>query len=261
MADTRAMRKKYLSACVLFAWAALRVGAQVTEVPQTIAPGKFLLRMDAISLGFNRDTTQANKFTALGLASSILSTGVAQDVDVQLGVDFFLRETYQYRGTNTTHSGLGDVSFRTKWTFWRDDTQGEAAAVIPYVKVPTHRGGVSNDHVEGGVIVPWALALGTGTTAGAMAQWDLLRNDANNGYDSRWSASGYLHQELGSLLGLYGEATAAVSSASASSFAGTLGGGATLTLSKHVQWDYGISRGLGGRATDWTSVLRLRWGF
>jgi len=238
-----------------------RLGAQVTETPLTIEPGRFLLRMDAISLGFNRDTTAANKYTALGLASTIVSTGVTRDFDVQVGVDFFLRETFQYRGTNTTHSGLGDVSFRTKWTFWRDPADGAAAAVIPYVKVPTHRGGVSNDHVEGGVIVPWAMALGTGTIAGAMAQWDLLRNDANNGYDSHWYASGYVHQELGGIIGLYGEATLSASSASSSSFAGTMGGGATLELSKSIQWDYGISRGLGGRATDWVSVLRLRWRF
>jgi hypothetical protein len=52
-----------------------------------------------------------------------------------------------------------------------------------------------------------------------------------------------------------------VSSASSSSFAGTVGGGATLSVSKNVQWDYGLSRGLGGSATDWVHVLRLRWKF
>ncbi len=238
-----------------------RLGAQVTEIPQTIEPGRFLVRMDAISLGFNRDTTEANKYTALGLASTILSTGITSDFDVQVGAQLFLRQTFQYRGTNSTHSGLGDVSFRVKWTFWRDAANGAAAAVIPYVKVPTHRGGVSNDHLEGGFIVPWATALGAGATAGAMFQWDVLRNDLNNGYDSRWFLSGYVQRDITQALGVYGEATAAVSSASSSSFAGTLGGGATLRVSKNVQWDYGLSRGLGGSATDWTHVLRLRWKF
>lgn len=259
MADTWPMTKHCFYAVALLAGLLSKLGAQVTETPQTIEPGRFLVRMDAISLGFNRDTTEANKYTALGLASTILSTGITSDFDVQLGAQLFLRQTLQYRGTNTTHSGLGDVSLRMKWTFWRDDPHGAAAAIIPYVKVPTHRGGVSNDHVEGGFIVPWAMAVGGGAKAGAMFQWDVLRNDLNNGYDSRWFASGYVQRDFTSMLGVYGETTLAVSSASSSSFAGTIGGGATLALSKNVQWDYGISRGLGGSATDWMHVLRLRW--
>jgi len=258
--DTREMKFHAPGfALLVAALTAVSARAQVTETPQTIEPGRFLVRMDAISLGFNRDTTEANKYTALGLASTILSTGITSDFDVQVGAQLFLRQTLQYRGTNTTHSGLGDVSFRVKWTFWRDEPRGAAAAIIPYVKVPTHRGGVSNDHVEGGFIVPWVLAVGGGVKAGAMFQWDVLRNDLNNGYDSRWFASGYVQRDLTSRFGVYGETTLAVSSASSSSFAGTIGGGATFTLSKNVQWDYGVNRGVGGSATDWMHVLRLRW--
>jgi hypothetical protein len=255
------MTKKFLRALALSAGLALRLGAQVTDTPQTIEPGKFFLRMDAISLGFNRETTAANTFTALGLATSVLSTGLTQNVDMQVGMQFFLRQTYQFRGASTSHSGIGDVTLRTKWTFWRDNAAGAAAAVIPYVKVPTNSGGVGNDHVEGGVIVPWALDNGGGLRTGAMFQWDVLRNDSNSGYDSHWFASGFVQGDITSAFGLYGEATLGVSSASSSSFAGTLGGGATLNVTKNFQWDYGISRGLGGRATDWMHVLRLRWKF
>ena len=133
--------------------------------------------------------------------------------------------------------------------------------MIPYVKVPGARNGVGNGYTEGGVIFPWAMEVAGGFKAGAMAQWDIARNEANNGYDSRWFTSGYVQRSLTQAVGLYGEATLSVSSASSSSFAGTLGGGATLNLSKDFQWDYGISRGVGGRATDWVHVLRLRWGF
>jgi hypothetical protein len=254
--------KKFFRVCWLLAMGAvLRLGAQVTETPQTIEPGRFFLRMDALTVGVNRDTAESNKYTALGFASSILSTGVTQNVDAQFGAQFFVRETYQYRGTRSSRSGWGDTSFRTKWTFWRDDQLGAAAAVIPYAKIPSTTTGIGNHHVEGGIIVPWAMTLGPGSAAGAMLQWDLLRNDANNGYDSRWFASGFVRQHVAGGLGAYAEATLAVSSASSSSFAGTLGAGVTFNASKNVQWDYGVSRGLGGRATDWINVLRLRWGF
>lgn len=254
------MPKKIFLLCAL-AVVAATLRAQVTETPQTIEPGKFLLRMDAITVGVNRDSSEPNKYTALGLASSILSIGMTQNVDVQVGAQFFVRQTYQYRGANSSHSGWGDTSFRTKWTFWRDPAAGMAAAVIPFVKLPSKTTGIGNNHVEGGVIVPWSRSLGSDSEAGAMAEWDLVRNDANNGYDSRWFASGFARQHIVGGFGAYAEATLAVSSASASSFAGTVGGGVTFDFSKTFQVDYNISRGLGGRATDWNNVLRVRWTF
>jgi hypothetical protein len=252
------MSKKLLLVLV-FAAASLR--AQVTETPTTIEPGKFFLRMDAVTVGVNRDTTEPDRYTALGLASSILSVGLTENVDAQFGAQFFVRETYQYRGARSSRSGWGDTSFRTKWRFWRDDAAGASAAVIPFVKIPSKTTGIGNNHVEGGVIVPWLKSLGPGSEAGAMAEWDLVRNDANDGYDSRWFASAYVRQHIVGKVGAYAETTLAVSSASSSSFVGTLGGGVTLDFTKGLQLDYGLSRGLGGRATDWLNVLRLRWLF
>jgi len=253
--------KRILSCLSLLAVLALPLRAQVTDTPATVAPGKFFLRMDAVTVGVNRDSAEPNRFTALGLASSILSIGMTENVDVQVGAQFFVRQTYQYRGARSSRSGWGDTSLRTKWRFWRDDAGGAAAAVIPYVKLPSKTTGIGNNHVEGGVIVPWSKSLGPGSEAGAMAQWDLLRNDANDGYDSRWFASAYVRQHIVGGFGAYAESTLAVSSASSSSFAGTLGGGVTFDASKRFQLDYGLSRGLGGRATDWLNVLRLRWTF
>jgi hypothetical protein len=253
------MPRKFSLVLALFLVASLH--AQVTETPQTIAPGKFFLRMDAVTVGVNRDSAAPDKYTALGLASSILSIGLTSDVDVQFGAQFFVRETYQYRGARSSRTGWGDTSIRAKWTFWRDVPGGAAAAVIPFVKIPSKTTGIGNNHVEGGFIVPWSKTLGPGSEAGAMAEWDLLRNDANNGYDSRWFTSGFVRQHIVGGFGVYAEATLQVSSASASSFAGTMGGGATFDFSKTFQLDYGLSRGLGNRATDWTGVVRLRWTF
>lgn len=255
------MKKWLLGALALLSVGLASLRAQVTDTPQTIEPGKFFLRMDAVTVGVNRDSTEPNRYTALGLASSMLSIGMTRNVDVQFGAQFFVRQTYQYRGTNSSRSGWGDTSFRTKWTFWRSGQGDAAAAVIPYVKIPSKATGIGNNHMEGGVIVPWAMQLGPGSEAGAMFQWDQLRNDANNGYDSRWFVSGFARQHIVGGFGAYAEATIAVSSASSSSFAGTVGGGMTFDFSKLFQLDYGLSRGLGGRATDWTGVVRLRWTF
>jgi hypothetical protein len=238
-----------------------RLGAQVTETPSTMAPGRFLLRVDAITIGVDRDHSSPKTYTALGLASALLSTGVTRDLDVQFGLQFFLRQTYQYQGASRTSSGRGDTTIRAKYTFWRDPARGAAMAVIPYVKLPSNTGGVGNNHTEGGLIVPWAMSFGRGTSLGAMGQWDVRRNLANTRYDSRWLASGYAKQHLFGGLAAYAEATFSVSSASASTFVGGLGGGVTYDISKSLQLDYNLSRGLGNRATDWTNLLRVNWSF
>lgn len=246
---------------LLLGMQAARVAAQVTETPETMAPGRFLLRVDAITVGVDRDPSAPKSYTALGLASALLAAGVTRDLDLQFGMQFFLRQTYQVQGANRTSSGRGDTTLRAKYTFWRDPARGAAMAVIPYVKLPSNTGGVGNNHTEGGVIVPWSMDLGRGTVAGAMAEWDILRNPANTRYDSRWLVTAFAKQHLVGSLGVYAETTLAVSSASLSSFTGGLGGGATFDVSKSLQFDYGLSRGLGNRSTDWLHVLRVRWQF
>lgn len=233
--------------------------AQVTETPHTVAPGKLLVEMDGISLSMGRADAADNTYSALAVASTIVSTGLTPDVDLQVGFDLFYRYKVKYRDRSESDSGFGDLTFRTKWTFWRNDEYGAAAAVIPYVKVPTSRDGVGGDGVEGGLIVPWAMSVGGGVTAGAMVQWDVVRNDADNGYDSRWFASGYIERPVAFGISVYGEALFEVASTGFSDWAGMIGGGAHWHWTEHIYFDYQLLRGLNSRASDWTHVLRVNW--
>ncbi len=236
--------------------------AQVTETPVTVAPGNLLVRMDGVTLGFDRDRAPAagNRYTAVGVAGTVVSAGLTSSVDVQVGFQLFLRQTYETAGgARTSRSGLGDLQFRTKWTFWRDDSSGAAAAVIPYVKVPSNSGGVGNRAVEGGLMVPWAMNVGGGARAGAMLRWDVVRNDANNGYDARWLATGFIQRNLTKAIGFYGETTLAVASTGLADWRGSLGAGLLWSLTKNLQLDYELTRGLNRSATDWVHILRLNW--
>lgn len=237
--------------------------AQVTEIPQTIAPGKFLLKMDALSLSFDRHDTEdpGASFTAVGLGRAFLATGLTQDLDVQIGAELFLHTRVQNNGTTQSHSGTGDIYFRTKWTFWRDQSLGASAAVMPYIKVPTSSGGVGNGFTEGGVIVPWAMSLGGGFNAGAMAEWDVLRNDANNGYDSHWYASGVFNRAITQTITVYGESTLSATSAGISRTALTIGAGVTYNLSPFFVVDYALYAGVGRAAATWNPIVRIRWEF
>lgn len=236
----------------------LPLAAQITESPLTVAPGSFLVEMDAISVTFDRDA--GDKYTAVGLASTFLTTGLTERIDVQVGAELYLHQKFDSAGLRERKSGLGDVYFRTKWTFWRDEGNTAAAALLPYVKVPTNSGGVGNDAVEGGLIVPWMRALAGGGHVHAMAQWDLVRNPDDNGYDSGFFVSASLDRPLTKAIGVYAEATASKSSGGEPGEV-TIGAGATLAISEHAWWDFSVYRGLTRGAADWNPVIRFNWGF
>ena len=233
--------------------------AQVTETPFTVAPGSVLVEMDGLRLSVDRDG--GSRFTGIAVASTLLSAGITSSFDVQAGVDVFLKETFRVGGSRDSHSGLGDLSFRMKWTFWRDDKRGAALAAIPYVKIPSGTSSVGSDAMEGGVILPWAMKLATGAIVGAMFQWDLVRNDAENGYDGHWHTTGYVEQQVVGGFAVYAEATVVATSAGLSKTASTIGVGGRLHVTKRVELDYELQRGINRHASDWTHVLRVNWGW
>jgi hypothetical protein len=231
---------------------------QVTETPDTVQPGRFLLEMDALSLRIDRDA--GDKYTAFGAASTFLTTGLTANWDLQVGAEFFLSQKFDTGGLGDRRSGIGDVYVRTKWRFFESAEYYASMALLPYVKLPTNSGGVGNDSVEGGLIVPFQAKVLGDCDFAAMAEVSMLRNDNDDGYDSHWFASAALTRQVFKVIGLYAEATAGKSSGGAP-WAGTLGAGATLSVTKNMWWDYSISRGLSRGAPDWTHVLRFNYGF
>jgi hypothetical protein len=234
--------------------------SQVTEPTQTIEPGSILMRMDAISLGIDPQTTAPNQYKAVAVGTTIVSFGVTDSFDMEFGAQLFLQNTYASdTGHDETHSGVGDLSIRPKWTFWKDPASGQEAAIVPYVLIPTSSAAVGNNKVEGGVILPWSMDIAPSTKAAAMVEWDEFRNIANTRYDTRWYGSAYLKWSLGDTLGAYVEATLSDSTAGSSTASETLGAGATLSVSKRFTWDLEVSKVFGSGRSSWAEVLRFRW--
>ncbi len=243
--------------CLLGFPAGLR--AQVTEVPQTIDPGHVLVRMDAISFGAQQDAAAPNQYQALALGTTVVSAGITSTLDVEFGAQLFLHDTFTTAGASHSESGIGDLQLRTKWTFWSDPSSGEAAAVIPYVIVPTGSSGVGDTARGGGLIVPWSMDVVGGLKAGAMLEWDELRNEANTRYDTRWYGSAFAQFALLGTVSIYGESTLSASTAGTSADSGTVGAGATLSVSSNFKWDFEVSRVIGPGRNQWNEDLRFSW--
>ncbi len=234
--------------------------AQVTESPQTIAPGHFLLKMDVVSVAVDQDAPGGGHYTGVGVARTFVSAGLTSDLDVQVGAQLFIDQKFTSNGLADRSSGLSDIFFRTKYTFWRDETTYTEMAVMPYVKIPTGTDKARSKAWEGGLIVPWSTKLVGDVEARAMAEVDYLRNANDNGYDTNWYFSGAISRDFLQRLGIYGEVTAAKSSGGLP-WAGTFGGGATLRLSAFFSWDFAVYRGISSGAAKWNPVLRLNWRF
>jgi hypothetical protein len=251
----RLLRPLVLAAGLL---AAAGVHAQITEHPATVAPGSFLLEMDALSLTLDKEG--GGKYTAVGAGSVFLSTGLAHNWDVQVGAELFISQRFESGGFTERNTGIGDLYVRTKYRFYENTETGTMAAILPYVKIPTNSGGVGNDAVEGGIIVPWSTSLLGGFHCDVMAELDFLRNDNDDGYDTYWYASASLSRPLTGALGLYGEVAVGKSSG-ASATEGIMGAGVTLSVSDKAWWDFVVYKGISRGAADWNHVIRFNLGF
>lgn len=253
---TRRHRHPLLLACAL-GLAGLPLPAQVTETPHTVAPGRVLLEVDGVRLKVGQTDADGGTVDALAVGSTLLTTGLTRSLDLQVGVDVFLRQTASLGGRRDSDAGLGDVSLRTKWTFWRMDSGNAALALIPYVRLPTSTAGLGSERLDGGLIVPWSSEGPAGILTGAMLHWDSA--STADGRRNRWSGAAYVRRNLFRLLSAYAEVTLDAQSGDWAAREGTLGAGALLRPWSGLEVDYQLQRGLNRRAPEWIHTLRFNW--
>lgn len=81
--------------------------AQVTETPYTVAPGRVLLEVDGVRLKVGQTDADGGTVNALAVGSSLLTTGLTRSLDLQVGVDVFLRQTASSAGAAIQTPELG----------------------------------------------------------------------------------------------------------------------------------------------------------
>jgi hypothetical protein len=230
--------------------AATGLRAQFSESPYPVAPGRFLVEVDAFSLAVKE--VDAFEYSLFGVGDVLLTAGITPALDLQVGAQLYLSQKVETTGFTDEETGMGNLYLRSKWKIYDDGTT--AFALLPFVTIPTGSHEVAADAVEGGIILPWAANLPAGFRFVAQAEFVIQRNALDDGYDSAWGASGYVHRDLPFGFGVYGEAITRKTSGG-DDFEGSLGGGVTLHTTIG-SWDYAMYKGLSDGAADWTAVLR-----
>lgn len=232
-----------------------------TESPFTLDAGHFMLEMDFAN--FTYDQTAGATTRVWNIAPFNLKAGLLNNVDLQFGFDNYLhvRTTDRTTGTTTTQTGLGDLTTRLKINLWGNDGGRTAFALLPFIKFPTSSGGLGNNVVEGGLILPLAVQLPENFGLGLETAFSVLRDNRGSGYHGDFINSVTVGHDLMGRLGGYVEFFSDISTESHSGWVGTVDAGLTFSVSENIQLDLGCNFGITSAADDFNPFSGLTWRF
>ncbi|HEU4365770.1 MAG TPA: transporter [Candidatus Krumholzibacteria bacterium] len=137
-----------------------------TESPYSVPAEHFQLEMDLVTFG--HFATHDLTIDGLGAAPFNLKYGFTNDVDVQLVFTPYLRTaSTPAGGTEEVDDGTGPLGVRFKINLTGNDSDGVAAALLPYIFTPT-RGTEKLDNTLYGLLVPVTFPLAGDRAVGTM---------------------------------------------------------------------------------------------
>lgn len=233
----------------------------ITESPISVDAGHFQVELSLFDYAYNDDDRVQTD--TLAVLPSNLKIGLLNNVDVQFVFTPYEHERVRSNGSNDTRDGFSDdTQIRLKTNLWGNDGPdarfGDSAfAIMPFVKFPTGTDGLSNDHVEGGVILPLAVALPGGWDVGLMAEFDLVYNDSTGGYGVDFVHTITTGHDVPGVenLAFYVEYVGIAPSDTAGTYQAIASGGFTYQVTPDWILDCGGTVGLSQSADDFTLFI------
>lgn len=157
--------------------------------PITVDAGHFQYEGDFFFYDYFKDANQRIR-TVFGPVPS-LKLGVTQSLEVELSLAPFVSiEAEDTRaGASKTLQGVSDLYFSVKYNLWGNDGGPSAAAIIPYIKIPTAKDGIGNGATEGGLILPVRFNLPQDISIDVSTEVDFYKNEFSEGYHLNYDNS------------------------------------------------------------------------
>lgn len=236
-----------------------------TESPYTVDAGHFQIESDLASFSydaFNGDPTDTET-ESWSFANTNFKVGLLNNVDLQVVVSTFNHVRTEDRTFDIVEesSGFGDVVTRLKINLWGNDGGKTAFALMPFVKFPTSDESLGNGAVEGGLIVPLAIALPGEWQMGVMTQFDFNQDSSGSGYHTEFINTITVSHDIAGNLAGYAEFFSAVSTEDESDWVGTVDLGLTYGVTENIQLDAGVNIGVTRAADDLNPFLGATWRF
>jgi Putative MetA-pathway of phenol degradation len=219
-----------------------------TESPYSVDAGHYQVEFEALSYG--RDKTAGVTTRTINSVVNA-KVGLCNRSDLQLVLEVFRDVNTSGNGSENSVSGLGDMDIRYKFNLWGNDGGPTAAAVMPYITIPTHSHDLGTERdLTGGLIVPFGTELEGGWGVGFMLQFDVVRNSTDEGYVGSFTqtatASHDIVGDLGGFLEFVNTASADEDVAGEAYF----DAGLTYGFSDDIQFDAGTNIGLTQASED-----------
>ena len=224
----------------------------VTESPITVDAGHVQVELSFLDYRRdvrNSDMTEVESWT---FGATNIKFGLLHNVDLQFVFDAYTDEETDDKaaGTASRAKGFNDIQFRLKINLWGNDGGETAFAVMPFIQLPAGSDELSSDHVEGGLIFPFATALSDGWGLGLMAEVDWVFDEDDGEYDTEFVHTAVLGHDIMGPLGGYVEYIGIVSGDGDRDYQALIGTGLTYALSADVVLDVGANFGLTKAAED-----------
>lgn len=211
-----------------------------TESPYTLDAGAVQIEMSFFDYARSGDTD------TWAIAPSNIKVGLLDDADIQFVLAPYIRE----RGGADDNEGFGDTQIRLKINLWGNDGGQTALAIMPFIQIPTASDGLGHNHVEGGLILPFAIELTDGIGLGLMFEADFVYDDERGNYETELIATAAVGFDITADLGAYAELIASTGADGDSDDIAILGLGATYAITSNLQFDAGVNIGLTDDADD-----------
>jgi len=211
------------------------------------------VQVEASFFDYTKDN-DGGDFEAWSVLPTNVKLGLTNNMDVQFVFEPYVREEFD----DDAVDGFGVTQLRLKINLWGNDGGDTALAVMPFVQFPTADDDFgATDHVEGGVIFPFAMSLPREWSLGAMAEFDAVRDAADEDYELQFVHTATLgHDIVGDLAG-YVEYVGVASTESGAGYVAVLGGGLTYGVNENVQLDCGVNVGLSEDADDFNAFAGI----
>jgi hypothetical protein len=228
----------------------------VTESPYTVDAGHFQVESSLIEYAYDDSgNTTRNEFS---LMPSNLKIGLLNNADLQLVLEPHLWQSERADGHTDRADGFGNTEIRLKVNLWGNDGGPTALAVMPFVEFPTAPDSVGGtDHFAGGLIVPLTVELPREFSLTMMAEVDMARDDANDGYGTALVHTASLSHPLVKEVDGFLEYVGVASRELGETYLAQIDAGLTYGVNENTQLDASVQFGLTDAVDDVRFLLGL----
>jgi len=227
----------------------------VTESAYTLDAGHFQVELSLFEYSYD---DEGGRTDAISVMPTNLKVGILNNVDLQLVVNPYVNVRRRNAGERGRRDqGFGETQLRLKMNVWGNDGGDTALALMPFISFPTAADGVGPDRVEGGLIIPLAVALPWEFGLGAMLEIDFVRDSANRGYGVEVVHTLTIGRQIWGDLSGYVEYVGMSPIDSGATYQAQIDFGLTYGIGANVQLDAGVNVGITGAVDDLTVFVGM----